>query len=196
MSRGPNPNNPRLNSIRGKSSHFEGGQGALAPGMRVDKPRRRVTRPRPPQQAKPGLTWGDPHQKRRRGPQPRGGAETRPHSRRTRAPPSLPRSHAGRAHTPARPPRPARPGSHPGSPALAGSGAAGAQPGPPLGGRPGPLRAHSRRRAAGPGPLGTILPAAPGAASGPAGPARGPEASPAHAAQTRDRLSAAAVVSG
>lgn len=80
-------------------------------------------------------------------------------------------------------------------PAPAGSGAPRAQPGQLLGGRPWPLRVHSRWRSAGPGPLGTILPAAPGAVSGSAGPMRGPEASPAHAAASRVSQGPAAEVS-
>lgn len=104
---------------------------------------------------------------------------------------------------PAQPPpgpavRPAdpRPGPRdPAHPAPAGSGAPRAQPGQLLGGRPWPLRVHSRWRAAGPGPLGTILPAAPGAVSGSAGPMRGPEASPAHAAASRVSQGPAAEVS-
>lgn len=100
---------------------------------------------------------------------------------------------AGPLRTSAAPSRPRaqpRPSLDPGPPAPAypapvGSGAPRAQPGQLVGGRPRPLRAHSRRRAAGPGPLGTILPAAPGAASGSAGPRREPEASPAHATATQ-----------
>lgn len=95
-----------------------------------------------------------------------------------------------------RPARPTRPGSQlrpsvdPRPPAPAhlapvGSGAPRARPGQLLGGRPRPLGAHSRRRAAGPGPLGTILPAAPGAASGSGGPTRGPETTRAPAAATQ-----------
>lgn len=146
-----------------------------------------MIRPRPPEQTKPGLMWGDPHKKRRRGCSPEGVKKP------AREPPGPVRTLPAPAVTPAGPtPRPARPGS----PALAGSGAPRAQPGQLLGGRPGPLRAHSQRRAAGPGPLGTILAAAPGAASGSAGPARGPEATADHAAETRDSLDPAAVVSG
>lgn len=83
-------------------------------------------------------------------------------------------------------PDPGPPG--PAHPAPVGSGAPRPRPGQLLRGRPRPLRDHSRRRAAGQGPLGTILPAAPGAASGSAGPRRGPEASPAHATATQPPL--------
>lgn len=158
--------------------------------MRVDKSRWRVTRPRRPESGQIWANTGRPSSETGAGAAaPQGDDKTRQEGPTpTTAAPSWPRGQPRLSQKPG-PPVPTHP-------APAGSGAPRTQPRQLLHGRPGQLRAHLRQRAAGSGPLGTILPAAPGAVSGFAGPTLGPEASPAHTAPTQISRGPVAVVSG
>lgn len=165
----PNPNHPSLSSVRGKSSHLEGREGTVLPGCggQTLVP---VPRPRPPAPAKAGR------------PPPAAGAGAAPRQARNKPDPKRRPNQRGLSRPRGQPRRTQTRAARPGSPRAGGERRA---PGPARPAARRTLQPHSRRRAAGLGPLGTILPAAPGAVSGSAGPTRGPEAGPAHATTTR-----------